>query len=389
MKLWKRVLLGAVIVGALGAAAAGVVLGGVSEVAMVTAGSGNLVQTVKETGNVQPVQDYDVYTAQGGRVVSLEVEIGQSVEQGQTLLVLENLDLAMQADEVRSRLNQAVAAVAGLEAAVERTELQLADARGNLERMEHLLEAAAVTQVEYEQARLHVEAYERSLKEQQAHLDSTRAQVDGLSHSLQQLGAKQQQLLVTSPAAGTVLRMPVQRNQTLPPGSLVATVAPTDRLEVKADVFGDDLGRVAVGQKVTITAPVLGSEVLSGRVEKIYPRAEEKLSPLGITQRRVPVIISLEDPGNLKPGFEVTVQIETLRRENVLTVPRQAVRTLADGTGQVMLVVDGRVRHQVVETGISDGENVEITHDLEAGDLLVRNGGLDLAEGTRVRSLGN
>ncbi|MHB8986631.1 MAG: efflux RND transporter periplasmic adaptor subunit [Eubacteriales bacterium] len=135
----------------------------------------------------------------------------------------------------------------------------------------------------------------------------------------------------------------------------------------------------------TATAPVLDQNTLSGVVKKIYPRAEEKQSALGIIQRRVPVIISLKESAGLKPGFEVRVAIETATRENVLTVPREAVRTTKDGQKEVMAVAGGRVRHRIVSTGISYGNNIEITGGLEEGDQIARDGSLDLAEKTRVK----
>ena len=80
--------------------------------------------------------------------------------------------------------------------------------------------------------------------------------------------------------------------------------------EIKADLLGDDLGDVAIGQKVRVIAPVLGNQVLYGEIAEIYPHAEEKLSTLGVLQRRVPVIIKLDNAANLKPGYEIRVSVK-------------------------------------------------------------------------------
>src|SRR5208337_5520218 len=99
---------------------------------------------------------------------------------------------------------------------------------------------------------------------------------------------------------------------------------------------------------VAVTAPVLGQTTLTGTVKQIYPQAEEEQSALGVTQRRVPVIVALPQPQQLKPGYEVTVAIQTDSRQNALLVPTESVRTTAAGQKEVMLVVRGRVHHQVV-----------------------------------------
>jgi len=182
-----------------------------------------------------------------------------------------------------------------------------------------------------------------------------------------------------------VLTLPVKQEQVVNQGDLLVNVAMSEQLEVKADILSDDLADIKIGQRVTVTAPVLGQQALVGEVRKIYPQAEEKTSALGVIQRRVPVIITLPAPVNLKPGYEVRVSIETMSRQDVLTLPRESVRTREDGQKEVMLVIEKRIKHQLVKTGISDQENVEISSGLTAEAQVVRDAGLNLAEKTRVK----
>ena len=156
-------------------------------------------------------------------------------------------------------------------------------------------------------------------------------------------------------------------------------------MEVKADILSDDLSEVRLGQRVVITAPVLGQSNITGEVRKIYPQAEEKTSALGVVQRRVPVIIRMDSASVLKPGYEVRVAIETATRDNVLVVPRESVRTVGEGQKEVMAVVDGKVRHLPVQLGVTNSETVEITGGLQAGDKVITDGSQNLAEGMRVK----
>lgn len=196
-------------------------------------------------------------------------------------------------------------------------------------------------------------------------------------------------MVVKSPAEGIVLDLPVKREEVVSPMTLLASVAVAGQLEVRADILSDDLGEVRPGQKTIISAPVLGQKILLGQVKKIYPRAEEKQSALGIIQRRVPVIINLPEPDLLKPGYEVRVAIETLSRQEVLVLPREAVRTTGGGQREVTIVVKGQVEHRPVQTGLSDQVYIEITGGLEAGDVVVRDGGLELKEKTKVKPIFN
>jgi len=407
MKKRKKIYLGAGILVVLAMSIIGTVLfSDGKEVETVQVRQGSIIRTLVDNGYVQPTTSYDLQATQDARVDRVLVEKGQPVKQGQTLVVLENLDLAMQINEVRSQLSQAKTTADGTRAAVERAQIELKDAgertqgenfdraielkdaKENFDRAQELFQAGAITRVEYDKAKQQVEICRQSLNEQNYRLENVLAQIAGLNQSLRQLTAKEQQLDVKSSVNGTVLSLPVKREQVLSPGALLASIGVPDHLEVKADILSDDLAEVKVGQKATITAPVLDQKVLKGKVKQIYPRAEEKQSALGIIQRRVPVIIALNDQANLKPGFEVKVAIETLNRQDVLILPREAICTTKDDQKEVLAVVNGRVQRRTVRTGISDHENIEITSGLTAGEMVVRDGSLDLKEKEKVKAVG-
>ncbi|RJX21247.1 MAG: efflux RND transporter periplasmic adaptor subunit [Ammonifex sp.] len=356
-------------------------------VEIVQVSKGCIVCEVAEDGYVQSATSRNIHSTQIARVVQVPVETGQHVKKGQTLAVLENLDLSVQISEVRSQLAQAETAAGGARAALEKSRLALQDARDNMARVQELFKEEAVSKVECDKAQLQVETAEQSVYEQSSRLQSIEAQAAGLSQSLSELTAKERQLVVKSPVDGTVLELPVKPEQVMLPGALVASVAAPNQLEVKADILSDDLADVKVGEKVNITAPFLDKRVLVGEVKQIYPRAEEKQSALGIIQRRVPVIVSLPDPADLKPGYQIRVAIQTLRKENVLLLPREAVCTTGDGSKEVMVVTNNRIRHRTVTTGLSDQDRIEITSGLKAGDLVVRDGSLNIKEKSKVRPI--
>ena len=304
-------------------------------------------------------------------------------------MVLENLDLSIQIEDTRSQLSQTIASIPAAQAAVQRIDLELQKAGENLERLRSLHEAGAIPTVEYEEAEHRVKTMEQNLQEQTALLESARAQEAGMNQSLRNLNRKEQQLTLQSPVDGIILGLPAKQEQVVNPGALLASVAVPDKLEIKADILSDDLGEVKLGQRVTITAPVLGTKVLYSEVREIYPLAVEKQSALGVIQRRVPVMITLDDPANLKPGYEVKVAIETSATQGVLVIPREAVRTLKDGGREVMVVIDNRVKRRLVQTGIGDRENIEITEGLAVGAIIIRDGNLDLKENTRIKPIEN
>jgi HlyD family secretion protein len=352
---------------------------------MTTVGRGDISHTVVDTGYVQAADKVDIFAPQAGRIISLPVWVGQTVEKNQLLMVLQNRDLAMNSQQLQIQLNQANAAVNADQKALEQGNLELADSRIRFTRAQELYRAGAISQVEYDAARSLLDKALVSTEAQGQNLQSAQAQVNNYQSLVNNARNNEQELQVKSPISGTIMQLPMQQEEVVMYGTTLAQVASAEKLEIKVDLLSDDLGEVKLGQKVQITAPVLGDVVLNGEIIKIYPQAEEKTSALGVIQRRVPTIVKLDSIANLKPGYETRVSIITANRKNVIIVPREAVLTSSTGEKQVMRVINGRVGFRVVKTGLMDSKNIEIIAGLSAGDHIIKDASVVLKENARVK----
>lgn len=353
----------------------------------VTVERGEISSGVEEDGYVEAIDDRNIHSAQTVRIVEVPVEAGDGVARGQVLVRMENPDLKALLAETRAYSEQAGKSVSGYAAAVESLRLLLADEGRTLERSKALFKAGAISRTELEQAELRVERIGKNLIEARANLASSSALRKGLGNQLKELEKKAAELTLKSPIDGYVLNLPVEEDQVVATGDLLVGLAVRNEMEIRSDVLSDALGNVKVGQPVRITAPVLGGSALEGRVKKIYPLAEEKVSPLGVEQRRVPVIITLPVSEVLKPGYEVRIFIETARRETALVLPVESLRT-ENGSRKAFRIAGGRIRETVVRTGITDRRMIEILEGLDEGDIVVRDASLDLREGQRARASG-
>ena len=355
------------------------------DVETVRVSKGSLVRTVEEDGVVEAPDDRKIFATQVSRVVEVHVEAGEAVARGQVLVRMKNPDLDVRTAETRTLLEQAARERRGAASRVGSVRLLLEDAVKNAGRRERLYEAGAISLSELEEARLIADRLGKDFAEARSAEGAAVALESGLRRTLSELQAKGGELVVKSPIKGIVLELPAEKDKVFQTGDHVVTVAPDDRMEVVSDVLSDALGGVVVGQKVRVSAPILGSSVLEGNVSKIYPQAEEKLSALGVVQRRVKVKVDLPFSPLLKPGFEVRVAIETSRHAEVNLLPVEAVRTTENGERLVLRVEGNRVRTAKVSTGLNDRRSIEILEGLGEGDEVVRDAGLDIEEGTRVR----
>lgn len=343
-------------------------------------------RTVEDSAIVQSVNENRLYSNQVAKVASLDMEIGQDVSPGAVIMILQNQDLNIQATQTQIQLAQAQASLDSLAATLERVQLQLSDAGNNQERVAALLASGAVSQSDYEQAVTAVKSLEASEREIQASRQSAMSQITGLQLNLQQIQSKQNEMKIISPVRGTILTLDVKKDQPVNPGQLLATIGTAQSLELKANILSDDLAEMKVGQPVLVTAPVLGTRILEGEIQKIYPQAEEKISALGVIQRRVPVIISLKESANLQPGYEVHIAVQTRQQKDALVVPRQSVRTNTQGTKEVMLIVNNRIKIQPVEIGLGDSKYYTITRGLGKDDVIVKDASQNLAPDSRVKT---
>ncbi len=385
MKSKKAWIIGGIILAAVIAAVAIMGSSG-EEVEVVKASRGTFTLMVEETGYVEAANDREVQATAAAQVRDLLVESGDKVMLGQLLIKLSSPELTAETESARSQLARTEAELQAAELSVQSLRLELKQAENELARKKTLLESGALARAEYEEAQLQVDKLRKSISQQEASVSGLNKQVASLSTMLDSLEEKAGELQVISPISGTILDLPVKVGQVVAPGTLLAQVGSDSQLEVKTELLSDDLRRVKTGQTTHITAPVLGEQALTGQVSKIYPRAYEKTSALGVIQRRVPVIIALNQSTNLQPGYEVRVAIETLRKEGVILLPRESVRLTEDGHYRVLVVNEGHISERSIEIGEKNQQWVEVIKGIKVGETVVRDGSQELKEGSRVKA---
>lgn len=383
MKFRKTWLVGIVVAVVIGIAA--LVLGGGQPVQVVEAQQGTFSQVVEETGYVQVVEEQQIQATQAARVSQLLLEAGDQVHNGQLLMILTNPELEAEIASVQSQLAQVESQLEQAQLQLVSLQAQLNQARNDMDRKKALLDAGALSEAEYQAAQLVLTQTESQLAQQESGAAALAKQVKDYQVMLDTLFTKRAELEVKSSVDGILLDLLVKKGQVVTPGMLLAQVGAGEELEVKIDLLSDEIRQVQVGQKATISSPVLGEKSLRGQIRKIYPQAYERVSALGVIQRRVPVLISLEETANLRPGYEVRVGIETVHKEDVTLLPREAIRLMNDGEYQVMTVVDNRIVSKPVKIGEKNQLSVEIIEGIQPGEMVVKDASLVLKEGSRVK----
>lgn len=285
----------------------------------------------------------------GVRVAQVEVDVGDVVSAGQTLVLLDLRAVQAEYQQARAQLTEAQAGL---------TVAKLALDRGLSLRPKGLISASDADQLTANHAQA------------QARVALTRAALDSAA-------LRREFGVLKAPAAGVISARMVEPGQMAMAGTPMLRLIRDGELEWRAEVAERDLLRVQKGMAVRVRAPD-GSEV-SGSVRQIAPT----LDP---STRRGMIYVQLDDSGALRAGMFATGEIQTSAVDG-LTVPMSAL-VMRDGRALVYLVQDGRALERSVTMGSVRGERAEIVSGLAAGELIVGVGAGFLNDGDRVQVVG-
>jgi HlyD family secretion protein len=359
-----------------------------------------LVSTLPTNGKVEPFEWQAVRAEIDGVVSRVDVRNGQRVAKGHVLAAITDPTLAADVEAAQAKVDEARAALAGLEAGgkpadftdienrLARARYDLQQATAEYDSLRRLAAKEAATRVDVQGARdrvrlaeLEIEGLEKRRRSLVAKPDVTAAQarLQDAESALALARQRQSLSVLRAPMAGEVYGLAVQPGAYLTAGALVANVGRLDRVRVRVYVDEPELGRIAVGQPVTIRWQALPGKEWQGTVER-KPVAIEALGSRQVGE----VVCTIANPGReLIPGTNVDAEIRTAVAENVLVIPREALRH--DGAGSYVFVFkDGAVERRPVTTGASSVTLVQVTAGLAEGDDVALPSDIPLKSGDRV-----
>ena len=298
--------------------------------------------TLSAVGSIAGAQSVQVAAETPGTVVKIYFDSGQLVKQGQPLVDLDSRTESAQVSALQS---------------------QAALAKTNVERARRLLDIGAIASSEYDDA-------SNELARAESALSALRAQIGQKS--------------VRAPFSGKTGIRAVNMGQYLAPGTMITTLESQGGLYVDFSLPQDKLQSVAVGNDVRIT---LRSEATSieGKITAIDPTIDP-------VTRNIKLRASVSDPGNLRSGMYVTVEVVLPTQSQFIAVPQTAVVHATYGDS-VFIIEDGKnpmgqpnkvVRQAFVKLGPARGDFVAITEGLKAGQTVVSEGAFKLRNGAPV-----
>nr|WP_283243580.1 efflux RND transporter periplasmic adaptor subunit [Feifania hominis] len=294
-----------------------------ANVHVVTPSVATVYRSVNCRGQIEAGNTRDIFVS-GGTVEKVHVEIGDKVKKGDLLITFE---------QTVSRYDAAPAANDS-SAAIEDLLGENADALSGL-----------------------LGQYGSDI---QSVINQLAPALGGSSSSPQTYDGAEMTQNITAPFSGTITALNAKAGDRVTSSRAVVSIADLTDLYVKAQVSESYISEIETGQRVKITGEGFRDITYEGTVSKIYPTAT-KSSLSTQSEMVVPVEIKIKNADEaLKPGFSVSAEIRTVRKENSILLPYEALRQDEENREYVYVAVYGRAYKRYVTSGIELADEVSI-----------------------------
>lgn len=384
----------------------------------------DIVEIVTASGRVRPVTEVKMSPDVSGEIIELNVKEGEYVERGQ-LLARINPDIYEAAlDRVVASLNTSRANLANARARMLQAEAQFINASANYQRNKRLFEQNAISEAEYDTARSQFLVAEADVEGARQSVIGSEFQVKSAEAGVTEARDNLSKTNLYAPMNGTVSRLDAEIGERVVgtsqfAGTEIIRIANLNEMEVKVEVNENDIVRVNEGDTAFIQVDAFFGERFLGMVTSIANSAiGEGMGIDQVTNFEVRIRMITDSYAHLlredrphlspfRPGMSATVDIQTQKVYNEISVPIQAV-TSREGSRQqnpseeqpaepavdsrpqeyVFIYDNGVARQVAVVSGIQDTQYIHIKEGLEEGQEVItgpyRMVSRDLKDGDQV-----
>lgn len=352
---------------------------------------GELVINIRTSGKAVAVRKTVIRSETGGRLKSLLVEEGQSIEKGDLLAELENRDALLDLEEAEASRLRILSEIL-LEKKFSEPEAEPENV--SADELEKARRDYEISASRFRQGFLSETEWEKALKEYELVLigsgqkkDEILAAAKGLTQQEIRVEAAQIQLektRITAPISGMIANVRVSEKQQVSASAELFTLVDNSRVVIEARVLESEIRTMSPGKQARLRFNAYPGEVFWGQVQAVSPIVDSE-------DKTCRVVISLLSPNReIKQGMTSDVEIEAEVHSGRLLVPRAAI-LLQSGKKTVFVVKDGVAVRTIILTGLENEKYAEVISGaggktgLEEGDLVITEGHFTLARDASVR----
>ncbi|NDC40417.1 MAG: efflux RND transporter periplasmic adaptor subunit [Chitinophagia bacterium] len=365
-----------------------------------------ITETVAANGKIYPETEVKISPEVSGEITLLSVQEGDSVHKGDLLVKINPVVYNSMVSQAQASVEQTRASASNSVQLMAQAQSQYELAKSTYERNKKLYDQKVISSLEFEQSQANYLSAQASLDAAKASSSGSKYGIVGAQANLDQARANLQKTTVIAPVDGIISQLNVKLGERVVgtaqyTGTEMLTIADMSRIEVRADVSETDIPKVKINDTAFIETDAYRGRKFVGLVTRISVSAKNAaaVSTDQVTNYVVHILLLPSSYADLaaklprgkfpfKPGMSSSVEIQTNRQDNILSVPVNAVTTREwpdslknkaaahseDGIRQVVFVFDektGTVAIRDVKTGLQDNTYLEITSGLREGEQVV------------------
>jgi HlyD family secretion protein len=332
-----------------------------------------LFVSIEASGLIEAISSVEIKSKASGEILFLGAEVGDFIEKGSMLSQIDQRTPKNILDQSKSDLTA--------------SNVRLENAEAQYKRGKKLHDNGSISDKDFEDIQEAFAQAKSTLVRTQVTYENAKIALDDT--------------VVRSPVSGTVISRPVEVGQVISSptqavggGTVLMTMADLSKVRVRALVDEIDVGKVSIGQKVSIKVAAYRDKEFFGTVSKIEPKARVEQNVTTF-----PVLIDIDNKQNLLLlGMNTDVVIDVLNKEVALSTPSMSLRTRKDIYSAASIInmpkenIDLFLEKKIsgenfnkfivikdstkgplltwVEIGVSDLSNVEVVKGLSQGDTI-------------------
>lgn len=350
-----------------------------------------LDKTLSVTGSLVPDETVSISSEVPGRIVSIAVDFGQNVRQGQVIAELDKRELNFAVERARASLAQTLARL-GLDPEQEdvrpettpsmrQAQAQLDDARSKFRNAEKLVKTGDISQERFTEMQKAFQAREAQFEASGDEARTLLAQVQALKTEVSLARKRLSDASLRAPFNGSVSDKLVSPGQYVKENTPIVTLVKTNPLRLRMDVPESGAGAIRVGTAVTFITDAAPGAEFRAIIRELNPSLDSKSRTLTAEARLA------QNDLRLRPGMFVQVIITTSRNNEAVVVPKSAIYSVA-GLTKLFVVRAGRTVEHKVNLGKEVGDWIEVPREaVNPGDRVAVTSLGQLVGGIPVRAV--
>ena len=311
----------------------------------------DVVMKTVATGSVVPRFEIEIKPQVSGIIDELFVIAGDRVEKDQVIARIKIIPDMVTLNSAETRLNRA--------------EINFEDAKTDYERQQNLFDKEVISYEEFRNAKV---AYDSAKEE----LTAAENNLELIKNGVTKKAAETTNTLVRSTINGMVLDVPVEegnsviQSNTFNDGTTIATVANMGDMIFEGKVDETEVGKISEGMPIEMEIGAIEKEKFQATLEYISPKGVEEN---GAIQFEIKASVQLKEGQFIRAGYSANANIVLDQKDDVLVIPEGLLKFENDSSYvEVQAGEEQQFEKRYVQTGLSDGINIEITEGLTGED---------------------